>query len=180
MTELESGTRKDWGRNALPATLYLGVIALSGAIGFLVAGGGSDPQERSFTIIARQYAYDPPVIRVNRGDTLRLRFASLDVVHGFYLEGHDLDVSITPMRTAVEKRKPSDPDFLEQVEEVVLKADRTGKFRYRCSRTCGFMHPFMLGEMIVSPNRLLPTSLGLAGGVLFGGLLFTFFREKRA
>lgn len=180
MTEARGGMWRARGGTALAAAIYLAVIALSGAIGYFVAAEGTEPQERSFTIIARQYAYDPPVIRVNRGDTLRLRFASLDVVHGFYLEGHDLDVAITPMRNAVERRKPSDPDYVEQVEEVVLKVDRTGKFRYRCSHTCGFMHPFMLGELIVGPNRLFSTSLGLAGGLLFGGLLFTFVREKRA
>ena len=90
--------------------LLLGVVAVGGLTGFLTTSRGAPPRERSFTILARQYAYEPAVIRVNRGDTVRLRFGSLDVMHGFYLEGHDLNVTITPMRSTVELRRPSRPD----------------------------------------------------------------------
>jgi len=164
--------------------LYRAVFTLSlagfGILGYLVAPGTSFPQQRSFTIQARQYAYDPPVIRVNRGDTVRLRFVSLDVVHGFYLEGHDIDVRIIPMRSRMELRRPSRPGAPELVEEVALRMDREGKFRYWCSQTCGSLHPFMLGEMIVEPNRLLPTSIGLTVGVLLGGLLMIFMKRGRS
>lgn len=153
------------------ALLYLMTVAAGGAVGFLTSPASPPPQERSFVIHARQYAYTPNVIRVNRGDTVRLRFISDDVVHGFYLEGHDIDVAIVPMRSTVDLRRPSTGGPKEQVEEVVFHADHEGKFRYRCSQTCGFMHPFMLGELIVSPNRLLPTGLGLLGGMLLGGLM---------
>lgn len=150
--------------------LFLAAVAVGGLTGFLTSSRSVPPRERSFTILARQYSYEPAVIRVNRGDTVRLRFGSLDVVHGFYLEGYDLNVTISPMRSTVEMVHPSHPDDRRTVEEVVFKADREGKYRYRCSHTCGFMHPFMLGEMIVGPNRLFPTSVGMAFGVLLGGL----------
>lgn len=154
--------------------LLLGAVAVGGMAGFLTTSRPAPPRERSFTILARQYAYEPAVIRVNRGDTVRLRFGSLDVMHGFYLEGHDLNVTITPMRSTVELGRPSRPGQRETVEEVVFKADREGKFRYRCSNTCGFMHPFMLGEMIVGPNSLLPTSVGMTFGVLLGCFLLAW------
>ncbi len=150
-----------------------------GALAFALGPGGEAPQERAITILASQYAYDPPVIRVNRGDTLKLRLASHDVVHGFYLEGHDLDVKITPMQSTVEVRRPSRPGEVEQIDEVVVVTEREGKFRYRCSETCGAVHPFMLGELIVGPNRLLPTSLGLVLGLLVGGLVLTTWPEER-
>lgn len=146
-------------------------LAGFGALGFLVAPTLPVPQERSFTVVARRYAYDPAVIRVNRDDTVRLRFVSEDVVHGFYLEGHDLDVRITPMRSTVEVHRSGHAGQSEVVEEIVFRAEREGKFRYRCSQTCGFMHPFMLGDFVVGPNRLLPTSIGLAVGLLVGGFI---------
>lgn len=162
----------------LPGVAFvLSVLAL-GAVGFAVGSRSLVPRERSITVLARAYAYDPPVIRVNQGDTVRLRFASLDVVHGFYLEGHDLDVTIVPMRSQVEVRHPNRPGESETVEEVVIEADREGKFRYRCSHTCGFLHPFMLGELIVEPNRLLPTGIGMTLGVLVGGFLFVTIRPE--
>lgn len=165
--------RRTFGR-----LMVLVVVIAGGAAGFLSASRTPEPQERTFTIRARQYAYEPAVIRVNRGDTVRLRLISNDVVHGFYLEGHDLDVRILPLEPVVELRRPSRPGEVEEVEEIVFTADREGKFRYRCSQTCGYMHPFMLGELVVAPNRLFPTSLGMALGLLLGGLVIVVRQEE--
>jgi heme/copper-type cytochrome/quinol oxidase subunit 2 len=51
-------------------------------------------------------------------------------------------------------------------------ADRSGKFQLRCSRVCGGLHPFRLGEFIVDPNDPLwravaLTVLAAAGTVMF-------------
>lgn len=164
----------------LPGLVFFLTLGGTGSLGFLLAPAISQPQERDFTIVARKYAYEPAILRVNRGDRVRLRFAGYDVVHGFYLEGHDIDVKIYPMRPTVELYTGSSADEPELVEEVVFTADKEGKFRYRCSQTCGFLHPFMLGELIVEPNRLLPTSVGLALGVLLGGLLMVLVKGDRS
>ncbi|MEK7447973.1 MAG: hypothetical protein AAB019_00650, partial [Planctomycetota bacterium] len=80
---------------------------------------------------------------------------------------YDIDAKIVPEYSKVELRRPSRPkDQPEQVEEITFTADKEGKFRYRCSITCGSMHPFMLGEMIVSPNRPFWTGVGLAIGLI--------------
>lgn len=147
-------------------------------LGFFSASKSAPPQERVITVQARRYGYEPAVIRVNRGDTIRLRLISADVVHGFYLEGYDLDAAIVPMRSTFDVRHPSRPGPADSVKEVVFQATREGKFRYRCSQTCGFLHPFMLGEFIVGPNRLLPTGLGLALGCLLGGLAAALLSRK--
>lgn len=178
-TRMEHPRRRKRGSVRYRLTFLTTVIGL-GALGFLASPGPPDPQERSITVHARQYGYDPEVIRLNRGDTVRLRFVSQDVVHGFYLEGYDLDVAILPMHPTVEVHRPSRPGKREVVQEVVFTADREGKFRYRCSHTCGFMHPFMLGELVVGPNRLLPASLGMTAGVLLGGLFVVLRKEKRS
>ena len=165
-------------RHVLALVVFVALVALGGLIGLLAGSHTASPQTRRFVVHARQYAYDPPVIRVNRGDTVRLRLVSDDVVHGFYLEGHDLDVDILPLEPKVLRRWPSRPDEVEEVDEVVFVADKEGKFRYRCSHTCGFLHPFMLGELIVGPNRLLPTSLGMTLGMLVGGFLFVRIKTE--
>lgn len=125
------------------------------------------PTEHEIRIVASSYAFEPAVIRVRRGDTLRLRFAATDVVHGFYLEGHDLDVTIPPLSRQVQVRRGGVTDTRE---EVVLVATRNGKFRYRCSKTCGAMHPFMMGELVVGPNRLWHGSATAAVALLLGGI----------
>ncbi|GMR24339.1 MAG: hypothetical protein BMS9Abin37_2870 [Acidobacteriota bacterium] len=175
MAEQTKTTNGRWRSRAAGRGVLLSTMAVSGALGFFLAPAVSAPQERTITVVARKYAYEPAVIRVNRGDTVRLRFASSDMVHGFYLEGHDMNVKIHPMRSTVElfRDHASEP---EEVEEVVFTADREGKFRYRCSQTCGYLHPFMLGELIVAPNRLFPTGVGLAIGMLLGGFFIVRLR----
>ncbi len=159
-----------YGRLPAPAIL-VSCVMVFGSLGFVLAADSPPPTERQITVTARQYAYDPPVLRVNRGDTIRLRFVALDVMHGFYLEGHDLDLTAKPMERPFEVRRPSAPEKVEHLEEVVFTAERAGKYRYRCSHTCGFMHPFMLGELIVEPNALLPASLWATVGLLIGAVL---------
>ena len=165
---------------AIDPLIVVVFLMVGGVVGFLAAPDAAAPQERQITIRARQYAYEPEVLRVNKGDTLRLSFISEDVVHGFFLEGHDLDVKIFPLKPDFEVTRPSNPGIIERAQEVVLTVDKEGKFRYRCSHTCGYMHPFMQGEMIVAPNRLFPASIGMGLGVLFGGLMVAARKRKPA
>jgi heme/copper-type cytochrome/quinol oxidase subunit 2 len=97
------------------------------------------------------------------------------VVHGFHLEGYDLEVTIPPLSREVELRRGG---TTETVEEVVLHATRAGKFRYRCSTTCGAMHPFMVGELVVGPNRLFQAS-SLAAATLLLVTLGAGWRPAR-
>ena len=117
--------------------------------------------DREITILARQYGYEPHRFTVDAGETVRLRLASVDVVHGFYLEGHDVEAEVRPGARAFKLRDPSGEEGFRQAEEVVFTAGRPGKYRYRCSITCGTLHPFMQGEMVVLPN--LPYRAGVLG-----------------
>ncbi|MHB8420050.1 MAG: cupredoxin domain-containing protein [Myxococcales bacterium] len=166
------------GRSGAAALAPLLGLAVLGGAGFLVGSGHTAPQTREIHVVAHQYGYDPAVLHVNLGDTVKLTFTSLDVTHGFYLEGYDLDVTIRPLKPTVEVRRPSRPGEVELTKEVVFTADREGKFRYRCSHTCGYLHPFMLGELIVGPNRLLPTGIGMVLGLVLGGLLAFAFHGR--
>lgn len=151
-------------RRHIPNYLLVGLfLCVGGSVGFLSAYvGRAAPQERTITITAHKYAYDPPVLRVNRGDRLHIRLVAKDVTHGFYLEGYDLDAKARPDNPTFWVRRPSRREDYKEVEEIDFVADRPGKFHYRCSITCGYMHPFMQGELIVAPNYLYPTSLGLS------------------
>lgn len=160
-----------------PLVFLLTLLIMAGA-GYVLSSTSISPQEREITVRARKYAYEPEIISVNRGDTVRLRFVSEDVPHGFYLEGYDFNVSIFPMQKVVEFEKPYGSGDVQEVEEIVFVADKEGKFRYRCSRTCGFMHPFMLGEFVVGPNRLLAVGVGLTLGILLGGLAAVWLKGE--
>jgi heme/copper-type cytochrome/quinol oxidase subunit 2 len=148
------------------------ILVLCGLGGFLLAAvHQAPPQDRTLTITAHKYAYDPPVLRVNRGDRIHVRLAAKDNTHGFYLEGYDVEAKMRPENDTFWARQPSQGGDYKEVEEISFVASRTGKFRYRCSITCGYMHPFMQGELIVRPNYLYSTSVGLSVGMALGMLL---------
>lgn len=94
------------------------------------------PQQRQIHLNARMFAFEPGSVKVNQGDTVTLVLHSQDVTHGIYLDGYDVNIKAEP-------GKPAQATFV---------ADRQGKFRFRCSVTCGAMHPFMIGELVVGPN----------------------------
>jgi len=114
------------------------------------------PTTREVTINAEQCVFDPPVLHVNKGDRVIVTLQADDVVHGLYLDGYDIDMRV-------------EPGISQRVEFV---ANRTGKFRYRCSVACGTLHPFMIGELIVGPNLPYLRAIGLALVVLAATLFY--------
>ena len=104
------------------------------------------PQERTFRIDARQFAYTPAELQVNPGDTVTIQLVSNDVVHGLYVDGYGVAVEADPGQTA----------------SLSFVANKPGSFRFRCNVTCGAMHPFMIGKLTVGANNWLYRSLGLA------------------
>ncbi|MDR5694471.1 MAG: cupredoxin domain-containing protein [Armatimonadota bacterium] len=120
------------------------------------------PTEREFEITARQFAFDPPRITVNLGDTVILRVRSEDITHGVYIDGYGIDVKVPPQEEA----------------EITFVANRPGKIRYRCSAICGPLHPFMVGEIIVRPNIPLAGSAFLAMVVGVVALGYAWWRKE--
>jgi heme/copper-type cytochrome/quinol oxidase subunit 2 len=113
------------------------------------------PQERTFRIDARQFAYSPSELRVNAGDTITFQLVSTDVVHGLYVDGYDISVEADPGQTTT----------------LTFVADRPGSFRFRCNVTCGAMHPFMIGKLTVGTNNWLYRSIALATLAVIGVLV---------
>ena len=92
--------------------------------------------DRRFRVEAGDFAYRPADLSVHPGDTVRIDLVASDVVHGLWIDGYELEVVADPGRT----------------ETLTFVADRVGAFRIRCSVTCGPLHPFMVGRLIVGPD----------------------------
>ena len=124
------------------------MLALAGlAIGLWPAPSAlAAPIDRHFRVEASQFAYAPAVLSANPGDTVTLDVVATDVEHGLFLDGYGLSVTAQPGQTA----------------HLTFVADRTGTFRFRCSVTCGALHPFMIGKLEVGSNWLLIRAAGLA------------------
>lgn len=113
------------------------MVLLAAAVLLLpLPSGAGAPAERHVQLDARMFAFEPGRVRVGLGDRVTITLLSEDVVHGVYVDGYGVDIEAEP-------GKPATASFV---------ADKPGKFRFRCSVTCGALHPFMIGELVVGPN----------------------------
>ncbi|MBI3160840.1 MAG: hypothetical protein HYZ26_14670 [Chloroflexi bacterium] len=132
-------------RKDLWMTLALASVAL--AVILIPAPAAAAPLERFFRVGAGQYAFTPASLRANPGDTITIELHSTDVTHGLYVDGYDVSAEAQPGQPAA----------------LTFIASRAGVFRLRCSVTCGTLHPFMLGRLVVGPNWTLARAAALAG-----------------
>lgn len=132
------------------SAFVIGVMAAVLLAGMLAFGFSSvvvpTSQDRDMTLTVQQYAFSPSRFVARAGDRITLRLRTLDVTHGFALEGTTLDAKVVPGKETI----------------VTFPADRAGKLRYRCSAICGPLHPFMMGEIVVQPNYGFWAATGLA------------------
>lgn len=76
----------------------------------------------------------PRVIRVKKGDVVRLRLTSEDVSHGFRIK--ELGVKVYPIKAG-------------KFETVEFVAEEAGTFDFICNITCSPRHEEMKGQLIV-------------------------------
>ena len=156
-------------RNHRGWAALLGVVALSlaaVALGSNVPWASSRGQTREVVLEAKRFAYSPERISVRQGDRVVMRLQPQDVSHGLYVDGYGVDTHAMP------------------TEEGVLQftASNPGLYRFRCSVTCGPLHPFMVGELNVhsGPSQTNTPFLGaaMAGLVVGAGTLAFVWKGK--
>jgi cytochrome c oxidase subunit 2 len=123
----------------------------------------SEKGYKEFNLKLKQFAYEPNVLRVSKGDRVKINIDSVDVTHGFYLDGYGINQTV--------------PEREQKTLEFV--ANQAGAFRFRCSSTCGAFHPFMIGKLVVGSN--VRQWAGLAALILapFAFLSLLFLTEGR-
>lgn len=118
------------------------IVAIVVSLGiFLIFGSSSTTGSsviptvgvKEFTIIAKNWEFDPATITVNQGDTVKLHVKSIDVAHGFRLSSFNINERLEPGKTA----------------DIEFVADKTGTFTFACSVFCGSGHSRMVGQLIV-------------------------------
>ena len=140
------------------ATLFILItLVLAIAIPVLIRYVPHETRTHHISLIAKKYGYTPSRIIVNKGDTIVLKPTSLDVTHGFLLDGYPVDLVIKQQGLNFLKFTWEEDDGTlktdwDKVSQVEFVADKSGKFTFRCTQTCGGLHPFMTGELIVGPN----------------------------
>lgn len=102
---------------------------------------------RIVEIVARvpeQGGFSPDRLRLQAGETVRLRISSPDVVHGLTIPGLGVNV---------------DEIYPGKVVEVDVTPDRPGRYAFACTRWCGVDHWRMRGviEVTGTAGAALPT-----------------------
>ncbi len=136
---------------------------------------------RHIAIDAHRFAYTPSRLVVNKGDTVILQFSTSDVTHGLHLDGYPIEL-IARKGTTFRKHnwieeKGNLRTNWSQVSSIKFRAQRSGKFIFRCTETCGNLHPFMSGELIVRPNTPYHFFLALSIWVLFTAYVLMWFKN---
>ena len=137
-----------------PRLIWLLVVVLMLGVWLLPLPGSAQATTREITLDATQFEFTPARVHVNQGNRVVITLTASDVVHGFYLDGYGLEQRIEPGVS----------------QQIVFTADKAGKFRYRCSVSCGPLHPFMIGELVVESNTPYWRAIGMVlvgtGGML--------------
>ncbi|MHC4788406.1 MAG: ethylbenzene dehydrogenase-related protein [Planctomycetota bacterium] len=111
-------------------------LAVGAAANKPVAHNPGHEEPRLINVLARRFEYEPAEITLRKGELVTLRLESADVTHGLYLDGYGIDIKARPGK----------------VGKATFRADKGGRFSFRCSETCGEFHPYMIGFLTVEPN----------------------------
>lgn len=128
-----------------------------------LAGGAVSQELKEFNVTMRNYVFTPNTFTVQKGDRVRFNLQSLDVEHGFYVDGYDLNVEVKPL----------------EKKTLEFTADKGGAFQIRCSVVCGPGHPIMRGKLTVEPNNRFLISLGAAALAPIATLIYLATRGEQ-
>jgi nitrous-oxide reductase len=85
-------------------------------------------------------AYTPDTFEVREGDQVTLKVTNVetirDMIHGFALPDHDLNIALAPGYT----------------KTITFEAKKPGVYWYYCTNFCSALHLEMRGRMVVQPK----------------------------
>jgi cytochrome c oxidase subunit 2 len=115
----------------------IAVSAIATAIVTAAPGASSSPPAvdpaHEVQVVAKQFAFDPPIILVAAGERVRLVIRSADAVHGFAIPELKIDVQLPRGGAPV---------------AVEFTAPRAGRYDIACSEFCGSGHGRMKATLI--------------------------------
>jgi plastocyanin len=101
----------------------------------VIIAPAAQPSTRQVAIVAERYDFSPSRITVPVGTVLEMEVTSEDTLHGFRIQGTEVNVSV--------------PKRGRGSVAVTFRADKAGRYTFECSRMCGAGHNFMRGEIRV-------------------------------
>jgi cytochrome c oxidase subunit II len=130
-------------------SIRIGTFALaSGALGMLLAtaslplSAADNPNSvpnsmpnsvRTIQIHAKRYQFEPSIVTLKRGETVKLLLTSEDRTHGFMVKPLGVDTDIEPGKTA----------------EITIRPEKAGTYTTICDHYCGLGHNGMKMKIVV-------------------------------
>ena len=105
----------------------------AGETGEMPAGDADSDMVKEFSIIAKQFSFEPATITVKKGDMVRLKVISQDVKHGLAIPEFGINAVLNP----------------NEEMTIDFAASKSGVFNMFCSVLCGEGHADMKGTLIV-------------------------------
>jgi heme/copper-type cytochrome/quinol oxidase subunit 2 len=103
--------------------------------GLVLTGVGEETRqvERQFTIVAKDFAFEPPRMVVDVGDLVKITLVAEDMPHALTIDAYRLCKRAAPGHPAV----------------IEFRADQRGTYVYYCSLTADSRCRGMKGELVV-------------------------------
>lgn len=86
-------------------------------------------------VVARTWSFSPPEIRVPVGAQVDFTATTLDVIHGFNVEGTHLNMMLIP----------------GQISRNTYRFTEPGEYLLICHEYCGLLHHTMAAKVVVEP-----------------------------
>src|SRR3954447_4486751 len=86
-------------------------------------------------VVSKMWAFKPSPMKVPKGSVVDFYLTAQDVVHGFYIDGTDVNLTAVP----------------NAVTYAQAHFDKPGKYQVICHEFCGLGHQDMVGVIEVAP-----------------------------
>jgi cytochrome c oxidase subunit II len=86
-------------------------------------------------VVSKMWSFKPSPLKVPKGSVVDFYLTSQDVVHGFYIDGTDVNLTAIP----------------NAVNYAQVQFKKAGRFQVICHEYCGLGHHDMVGEVQVTP-----------------------------
>ncbi len=102
------------------------------------------PDTYELQMVARMWAFQPSTVRLPVGSTVDLYVTSQDIIHGFKVEQHNINLMAVP----------------GAINYMRVTFNKPGEFMYACHEFCGAAHHTMAGRFIIEENDEVTEMIG--------------------
>lgn len=112
------------------------LLVIAGGLALQAARSAPARPVRRIELIASRFSFSMAEIRATKGEAITIALSSPDFPHGFAIPELGVRADAMPGR----------------IVEVVVVADRPGRFQYLCDNFCGEGHDRMFGLLVVGES----------------------------